>query len=80
MDTIFIKHGIEFIRWTDENNDIWEAELEAVKFFGKECFEQYPGYHEGDPNLGSWSVTYDEENLPNYEPVTDEEWEEIINL
>lgn len=76
MDTIINKHGIDFLRWTDKDGNIWEAELDAVKFFGKECFEQMP---EPEDISASWSVTYDE-NFINFEPVTDEEWNEIINL
>ena len=64
MDTIFLHNGIEYLRWTDENGDIWEARYDEVQWFGKECFEHYP---EPEDNLGSWSVTYEEEYV-DYQP------------
>lgn len=77
MDQIIYKHGISFLRWKDENGNTWEAELDSVKFFGKECFEQMPNPEE--IFLGGYSVCYNDEFI-DYDPVTNEEWNEIINL
>lgn len=76
MDTIIYKHGIDYLRWTDENGNIWTARKDEVEWFGKECFEQMPN---PEDNLGKWEVCYDEEYLDCLS-ITDEEWQEIINL
>lgn len=76
MDTIFTENGIDYIRWTDKEGNIWTATLDEVEVFGKECFEQMP---EPEDNLGSWSVEF---NLPEYDneliEVDNEPTEEVI--
>lgn len=67
MDTIIIKNGIEFLRWTDAEKNIFYAELDAVKFFGKEFFEEQPL----DTFIGAWQVVYAGEEQADWDNLPD---------
>lgn len=77
MDTIFIENGIEMLHWTDSEGNNWKAELDAVRFLGKECFEQI--LTDLEIELGSsWEVTFKQDDefseLPD---PSDEDYEYV---
>lgn len=75
MDTVFLQNGIDYLRWTDENGNTWEARLDEVEWFGKEVFEQMPIQDGLERNLSDWSVTFnDREGCALPEP-TEEDYE-----
>lgn len=73
MDTIFIENGIEMLRWTDSDGNTWEAEYDAVRFLGKECFEQV--LTDLQIELGSsWAVTFKDREISELPDPTDEDY------
>lgn len=74
MDTIFEQDGIDFIRWTDDEGNIWTARYDEVELFGKECFEQWPRIED---HLGSWSVEFKDKELSELPDPTDEDYEYV---
>lgn len=73
MDTIFQLDGIDYLRWTDNDGNTWEARLDEVEWFGKECFECMP---EPEDHLGSWGVEFNQDSISI---ELDEETEAEIN-
>lgn len=63
MDKIIFNNGIDYLQWIDEDGNVWIAEYEAVKFFGKEYYESYPNAEE---SLSSWGVDFEPSNDENY--------------
>lgn len=76
MDTIFIENGIEMLRWTDSEGNTWEAEYDAVRFLGKECFEQV--LTDFEIELGSsWAVTFKDNEMSELPDPTDEDYDYV---
>lgn len=76
MDTIFIENGIEMLRWTDSEGNTWEAEYDAVRFLGKECFEQV--LTDIQIELGSsWAVTFKDDEMSELPDPTDEDYKYV---
>ena len=75
MDTIIIENGIEMLCWTDSEGNNWKAEYDAVRFLGKECFEQI--LTDFTIELGSsWEVTFKDADTNGLLPEpTDEDYE-----
>lgn len=76
MDTLFIEDGIEMLSWTDKDGNTWKAEYDAVRFLGKECFEQV--LTDLEVELGSsWEVTFKDNEMSELPDPSDEDYEYV---